>query len=89
MDREWGTVCPQIRDMVRSDVKTRYSIDPARFITHGEDGEEKLGPDVVWVGVYLDTTSPTLPTKTRWSRVARVGLVAGGRSNPSTHYPYQ
>ena len=39
------------------DWKTRYSIDPARFITHGEDGEETLGPVVIWVGVYPGSTS--------------------------------
>ena len=39
------------------DWKISYSIDPARFITHGEGGEETLGPVVIWVGVYPGSTS--------------------------------
>jgi hypothetical protein len=42
-------------------------VDPAHFITYGEDGEETLGPIVIWVGVYSGSTQPlpppTLPTK--------------------------
>ncbi len=57
LNRVWATVGPQVRDLVRGGVKARYSIDPARFITHGEDGEETLGPVVIWVGVYPHSTS--------------------------------
>jgi hypothetical protein len=52
----WSTVGPQVRELVK-DRKIHYSIDPARFVTHGEDGEETLGPVVIWVGVYPGSTS--------------------------------
>jgi len=52
----WSTVGPQVRELVK-DRRIRYSIDPARFVTHGEDGEETLGPVVIWVGVYPGSTS--------------------------------
>ncbi|KIO32551.1 hypothetical protein M407DRAFT_241424 [Tulasnella calospora MUT 4182] len=52
----WSTVGPQVRKLVK-DRKIRYSIDPARFVTHGEDGEETLGPVVIWIGVYPGSTS--------------------------------
>ena len=38
-------------------VRTRYSIDPARFVTHGEDRQNVLGPVVIWIGVYPGSTS--------------------------------
>jgi hypothetical protein len=34
----WSTVGPLVRDLVKSAVKTRYSIDRAHFVTHREDG---------------------------------------------------
>jgi len=53
----WSTVGPQVRELVK-DRKIRYSsINPARFITHGEDREETLGPVVIWVVVYPGSTS--------------------------------
>lgn len=52
----WSTVGPQVSQLVR-DRTNRYSIDPVRFVTHGEDGEETLGPVVIWVGVYPGSTS--------------------------------
>ncbi|KAF5370697.1 hypothetical protein D9758_002097 [Tetrapyrgos nigripes] len=52
----WSNVGLQVRDLVRG-LKTRYSIDPARFVTHGEDGKETLGPVVIWVGAYPGSTS--------------------------------
>jgi len=53
----WSTVGPKVRDLVRSVVKANYSIDTACFVTHGEDGEVTLGPVVIWVGVYPDSTT--------------------------------
>ena len=52
----WSVVGPQVRDLVRG-LKNRYSIDPARFVTYGEDRRETLGPVVIWVGVYPGSTS--------------------------------
>ena len=53
----WRIVGPQVRDLVK-DRKVRYSsISVARFATEGEDGEETLGPVVIWVGVYPGSTS--------------------------------
>lgn len=43
---------------MKNAVKTRFSIDPARFFTHGQDGEGTLGPVVIWVTVYPASTSP-------------------------------
>lgn len=52
----WSTVGPQVRDLVRAQ-KTPYSINTARFVTHGEDGEDTLGPVVIWIGVPPSATS--------------------------------
>ncbi|KAK7437159.1 hypothetical protein VKT23_018786 [Stygiomarasmius scandens] len=58
LNKVWDTVGPQIRDLVKNH-KVRYSsIDPARFVTYGEDDTETLGPVVIWVGVYPGSTSP-------------------------------
>jgi len=53
----WSTISPRVCDLVRSVVKTSYSIGPARFVTHAENGEETLGPVVIWVGVCPNSTS--------------------------------
>jgi hypothetical protein len=53
----WSTVGPQVRDLVKDRNIHYCSIDTARFVTHGEDGEETLGPVVIWVGVYPGSTS--------------------------------
>jgi hypothetical protein len=74
----WSTVGPLVCDLVKSAVKTRYSIDPSRFITHREDGEDTLGPVVIWVAVYPGSTSADTAHK--------VSLVTGeGRETPE--YP--
>ena len=54
----WSTVGPQVRELVKART-IRYSIDPARFVIHGEpkDGEDTLGPVVIWVGVYPSSIS--------------------------------
>ena len=53
----WDTVAPQIRDIVKS-WKIRYSaIKAARFVTHGEDGTDTLGPIVIWIATYPTTTT--------------------------------
>ncbi|KAG5646004.1 hypothetical protein DXG03_004606 [Asterophora parasitica] len=56
----WGTVGPQIRDVVEAHSVKYSSIDTARFYTHGPPGEEEkdsLGPSVVWMGVRPGSTS--------------------------------
>ena len=70
LNRVWSTVGPQVRDMVRSGVRTRYTINPARFVTHGEDRQETLGPVVIWVGVYPHSTSPDTAYKVSQSILA-------------------
>lgn len=60
LNKVWDTVGPQIDDLVFATIKTRYSIDPARFLTvpTGEDVKNgTLGPVVIWVTVYPDSTS--------------------------------
>lgn len=58
LNKVWHTVGPQIRDLVKGR-KLRYSsIDPARFVSYGEDDEQTLGPPVIWVGVHPNSTSP-------------------------------
>ncbi|KIM29465.1 hypothetical protein M408DRAFT_113804, partial [Serendipita vermifera MAFF 305830] len=58
LNKVWDTVGPQIRNLVK-DRKVRYSsIDPARFVTYGEDDAETLGPVVIWIAVYPGSTSP-------------------------------
>ena len=54
----WNTVGPQVYELVKTDVKTSFSVDPARFLTHGEDEEDTLGPVVVWIAVHPASTSP-------------------------------
>ncbi|RDB20097.1 hypothetical protein Hypma_012780 [Hypsizygus marmoreus] len=56
LNKVWRAVGPQVSGLVKKAVKTRYSIDPARFITHGED-KDTLGPVVVWIAVYPGSTS--------------------------------
>jgi hypothetical protein len=58
LNKVWSTVGPQVYELVKSAVKTRFSINPARFLTHGQDGEDTLGPVVIWVAVYPASTSP-------------------------------
>ena len=60
LNNVWSTVGPQIYEVVKNAVKTRFSIDPARFVTHGQDGEDTLGPVVIWVTVFPASTSPDI-----------------------------
>ncbi|KAL5536327.1 hypothetical protein ACEPAF_148 [Sanghuangporus sanghuang] len=53
----WHTVAPKIRDMLK-DRKIRYSaIHAARFVTHGEDGKDTLGPVVIWIATHPASTT--------------------------------
>ena len=42
---------------MKSGAKNRFSINTVRFVTEEEDGEETLGPVVIWVSVYPGSTS--------------------------------
>ncbi|KAJ7511799.1 hypothetical protein B0H11DRAFT_2371103 [Mycena galericulata] len=56
----WDTVGPQIRDLIKAREVHWSSVDPARFFTHPQPGEEakgSLGPVVIWVGVFPGSTS--------------------------------
>ncbi|KAJ6463355.1 hypothetical protein C8R45DRAFT_1055836 [Mycena sanguinolenta] len=53
----WDTVAPQIRELLKAR-KIRYSvIMPARFLTCGEDGEDTLGPVVIWIATHSTSTT--------------------------------
>ena len=53
----WGTVGPQICELLKAR-KIRYSsINTARFLTHGEDGKDTLGPVVIWISTHPTTTT--------------------------------
>ena len=53
----WDTVAPQIRDLLKAR-KIRYSaIQTARFVTHGEDKKDSMGPVVIWIATYPTTTT--------------------------------
>ncbi|TDL29992.1 hypothetical protein BD410DRAFT_780508 [Rickenella mellea] len=53
----WATVAPQIRDILKAR-KIRYSaIMTARFVTHGEDWKDTLGPIVIWIITHPSTTT--------------------------------
>ena len=61
LNKVWDTVGPQIRDILKAEKIQWSSIDPARFFTHGQPGEEdkgSLGPVVIWIGVLPGSTSP-------------------------------
>jgi hypothetical protein len=53
----WDTVAPQIRKFLKGQ-KIRYSaIKTARFVTHGEDGKDTLGPVVIWIATHPTTAT--------------------------------
>lgn len=53
----WDTVAPQIRQVLKT-WKIRYSaINTARFVTHGEDGKDTIGPVVIWISTHPATTT--------------------------------
>ncbi|KAG5651510.1 hypothetical protein H0H81_008375 [Sphagnurus paluster] len=58
LHRVWDTVSPQILDVLKARKIQYSSIDPVRFVTHGEDEIRSRGPAVVWVGVIPGSTSP-------------------------------
>ncbi|TFY72083.1 hypothetical protein EVG20_g935 [Dentipellis fragilis] len=54
----WGTVGPQIRQILK-DQNIRYSsINTARFVSEDEDGNSITGPIVIWISTYPGSTTP-------------------------------
>ena len=54
----WDTVAPQIRDTLKARNVCYSAIKAARFLTHGgEDGEDTLGPVVIWIATHPTTTT--------------------------------
>ena len=75
LNNVWRTVGPQIYRVVKNPVKTRFSIDPSRFVTHGQDGEGTrscgglgYGHRTVHVRRHLTATLgiPLLPWRWGW-----------------------
>lgn len=61
LNKVWGTVGPEILDLIKVRKIQWTSIDPARFFTHdtpGEGDKGSLGPVVLWIGVQPGYTSP-------------------------------
>ena len=61
LNKAWPVVGPKICEILKSFNLRRWSVDPARFFTHGSDGGEAqgtLGPVVVWIGVMPGSTTP-------------------------------
>lgn len=53
----WHAVAPLIRELLKN-LKIHYSaFKAARFLTHGEDGKDTLGPVVVWIATHPGTTT--------------------------------
>ncbi|KAH9922522.1 uncharacterized protein B0H18DRAFT_935321 [Fomitopsis serialis] len=53
----WHAVAPRIRDILKVR-QIRYSaIHAARFVTHGEDGQESLSPVVIWIATHPNSTT--------------------------------
>ncbi|KAL7283983.1 hypothetical protein ACG7TL_001256 [Trametes sanguinea] len=68
LNEKWPIVGPAICAILKDFGLRRWSVDPARFFTHGPVGDEaqgKLGPVVIWIGVMPGSTTPTLPTRCR------------------------
>ena len=56
----WESVGPKIVELITTRKIDCSSIDTARFFTHatpGEEGEGRLGPVVVWLGINPGSTS--------------------------------
>ncbi|KAI0055877.1 hypothetical protein BV25DRAFT_1872997 [Artomyces pyxidatus] len=53
----WDTVAPQIREFLKSRKILYSAIQTARFVTHGEDGRNTVGPVVIWIATHPGTTT--------------------------------
>ncbi|KAG8941346.1 hypothetical protein FRC04_004592 [Tulasnella sp. 424] len=63
LNKVWDTVGFQIRDLVKGQNVRYSSIDPARFLTYGEDDVKTLSPIVIWIGVYASFFSLDIAKK--------------------------
>lgn len=53
----WDTVAPQIRQLLKTQKISYSAIKAARFVTHGEDGKDTIGPIVIWILTHPTTTT--------------------------------
>ncbi|KAI5992793.1 hypothetical protein EDD15DRAFT_977080 [Pisolithus albus] len=53
----WHTVGPQICGVLKARNIRFSSIDTARFVTHGEDNKDSLGPIVIWISAPPNTAA--------------------------------
>ena len=53
----WDTVAPQICEFLKARRILYSAIKTARFVTHGEDGKDTLGPIVIWIATHPTTTT--------------------------------
>ncbi|KAI5985767.1 hypothetical protein EDD15DRAFT_2301313 [Pisolithus albus] len=53
----WRTVGPQICGILKARKICFSSIDTARFVTHGEDNKDSLGPIVIWISAPPNTAT--------------------------------
>jgi len=53
----WHTVVPNIINLLKENGIRYSAIKPARFSTLGEDGQETLGPIVLWIATPSTTTA--------------------------------
>jgi hypothetical protein len=97
----WDAVGPQVRDLIKARKINWSSIDPARFFTHAQLGEEakgSLGPIVIWVGVIPGSTSAdtahevsqeilTLLRKRRTINFSKIGYSAIRSGHPESLFP--
>ena len=53
----WHTVAPQICEVLKARKIRHSAISTARFVTHGEDGNNTRGPVVIWIATHPTTTT--------------------------------
>ena len=53
----WDTVAPQICQLLKTQKICYSAIKTARFVTHGEDGKDTIGPVVIWISTHPTTTT--------------------------------
>ena len=53
----WDIVAPQICELLKASKICYSAINAARFVTHGEDGRDTLGPVVIWIATHPTTTT--------------------------------
>ena len=56
LNEVWDDVAPQICEMLKARDIHYSAVKAARFLTHNEDGEDSLGPIVIWIATHPNTT---------------------------------